>query len=544
MTRSNKTVGRRRVIDFMIMDGKDMQISYPVGIQNFPKIRLGGYLYVDKTDLIYSIVQKEGYYFLSRPRRFGKSLLLSTIEAYFEGRRELFRNLAIDSLTDVWESYPVLHLDLNSREYKTPEDLLQELSKHLELWESVYGDEKKDRDVEERFSYVIRRAYEQTGKKVVILVDEYDKPMLNAIMDEELSESYRSTLKAFYGNLKSSDRYIRFAMLTGVARFSKVSIFSDLNNLRDISFLDEYSSICGISNEEVDRYFKSGIERLAAKYRISYDEARREMRQRYDGYHFSEYSVDVYNPFSLMNLFANNKFENYWSQTGTPTHVVELLKSGSWDVGNLSGYRIKATRLSTEGITSHSPIPTLFQAGYLTISHYRPDIDQYTLDYPNREVKESFLDFLLGEYTSRGSAQRTDFDITRFVEEVEEGNPKGFMERVTSLLAAIPYSDHPDAPEAYFQSVIYMLFTLLGYYTEMEERTARGRIDVTVKTSGYIYVFEFKRDGSAEDAMAQIHEKEYWRKFASSGHRIFLIAANFNSRTRSLDGLLIEELPD
>ena len=287
------------------------QIKYPVGVQSFEKLRTEGFVYVDKTMYVHRLITTGGYYFLSRPRRFGKSLLLSTIEAYYKGRRDLFEGLALNSLTDDWEPHPILHLDLNNRQYKDESSLIAELNAHLEEWEAVYGNEKRHRAPEERFAYVIRRACEITGKKVVILVDEYGKPLLNAIDNPELAENYRSLLKAFYSNLKTMDAYIQLGFLTGVARFSKVSIFSDLNNLRDISFVDEYSAICGVTTEELNRYFRAGIEGLTKKLHISYAETLERLRLNYDGYHFSTESPDIYYTFGVMYVFANRKISAY-----------------------------------------------------------------------------------------------------------------------------------------------------------------------------------------------------------------------------------------
>lgn len=308
---------------------KQSLVLYPIGVQTFEKIREGHYLYIDKTAYVYKLVSDGGYFFLSRPRRFGKSMLLSTIEAYFRGRRDLFKGLAIDSLTDSWEEYPVLHLDLNSEEYKTEESLIKFLDNQLRQWENEYGIRESNDSISMRFARVIQNAYERTGRQVVILVDEYDKPMLNAVDDEELADRYRSILKAFYGNLKSSDRYIKFAMLTGVARFSKVSIFSDLNNLNDISFDRDFSAICGVSAEELPVYFNDSIARLAEENDMTVEDTVAKLKETYDGYHFSKKMVDVYNPFNLMNVFYKNEFDNYWFKTGTPSHVVKLLRSGS-----------------------------------------------------------------------------------------------------------------------------------------------------------------------------------------------------------------------
>lgn len=376
------------------------QIRYPVGIQSFAAIREGGYLYVDKTSYVYRLISTGKYYFLSRPRRFGKSLLLSTIESYYLGRRELFKGLALDSLTDDWEPHPVLHLDLNSREYRNYESLIKELQRHLDKWESIYGEERSDRDVEERFGNIIERAYEKTGKRVVILIDEYDKPMLHAVNDPTLADRYRSTLKAFYGNLKSMDSYIEFAMLTGVARFSKVSIFSDLNNLRDITFQNDYAGICGITSEELERDFKVGIHTLAQVNGLSDGQTMSQLKEWYDGYHFAYNNVDVYNPFSLMNVFAANQFDNYWFQSGTPTFLVRVLEKHPMQLRRISGFRIGKQALASAGVMTGDPVVLLYQSGYLSISHYDSEYEEIVLDYPNREVEESFLKFLVPYYTT------------------------------------------------------------------------------------------------------------------------------------------------
>lgn len=437
------------------------QVDYPVGIQSFEKIRREGLLYVDKTRYIHQIVRKTGYYFLSRPRRFGKSLLVSTLEAYFRGRRDLFKGLAIDSLTEEWEGYPVLHLDLNSREYKEYDDLLKELNQHLERWEKLYGDEKKGRNVEERFAYVIEQAYRATGKPVVILVDEYDKPMLNAIENEELFEAFKSTLKAFYSNLKTMDRYIKFGFLTGVARFSRVSIFSDLNNLNDISFNESLSAICGITGDEINEYFQCGLSSIAGKYGWSVEKTKEELKRNYDGYHFCANCPDLYNPFSLLNAFYNGEIRNYWAATGTPTYLTNLLKNEDWDLQKLEGCEIGRDSLQDAGI---------------------PNPDKPIIVYGNRPLTRT------------------------------------------------------QVSESYFQNVIYILFTLMGYHTQAEERTSDGRINITIQTKDYVYIMEIKVDGTPQEAMAQILEKEYWRKFEASGKRIFLIGVAFSTESRHLTG--------
>lgn len=514
---------------------------YPVGIQSFEEIRTGGYVYVDKTAYVDRLVREGKYYFLSRPRRFGKSLLLSTIEAYFLGRRDLFRGLALNDLAREWTSYPVLHLDLNVGDYTSVEGLVSVISGNLENWEKEYGVEKKSDTPALRMGAVIRSAFEKTGKQVVILVDEYDKPLLSSSEDETLSDFFRSILKPLYGNLKTMDRYIKFAMLTGVARFSKVSIFSDLNNLRDISFSRQYAGICGITSEELSSTFRPGIRNMARRYGIGEEEMLTRLRLNYDGYHFSEESEDIFNPFSLVNAFSDNSIGSYWFGSGTPTFLVRKLIREKWDLRRLSGYKIKKTTLEQAGINSDDPVPVFYQSGYLTIKGYVERFGQYILDYPNKEVKEGFLDFLLPYYI-KGNESATEFDISAFVEEVSDGDAENFMRRLDSLVAKVPYSDKGAAPESHFQNVIYLVFSLMGFYVNMEERVSDGRLDLLLRTEDYTYVFEFKIDSTAEKAMRQIHEKEYWRPYMASGKKIILIGANFDTATRRLDGFIIERL--
>lgn len=521
----------------MIIDKGNLK--YPVGIQSFSEIREGNYVYVDKTPFVHKLIQQGKYYFLSRPRRFGKSLLLSTIEAYFKGRRDLFKGLAIDSLTEVWDEYPILHLDLNNREYSEYESLIKELSYNLEQWEALYGIPDNNRDVEERFANVIKKAFEKTGKKVVILVDEYDKPMLNAIDNEPLANRFRETLKAFYSNLKTMDPYIKIAVLTGVSRFTKVSIFSDLNNLRDISFEPRFAAICGITDEEIDIYFKQGIENLSASNGKTYHDVRGELKKLYDGYHFSENLIDVYNPFSLVNVFASQRYSNYWIASGTPTYVARLMKKYNKPLKNIERYKIMAAKLATEGILSKELIPTLYQSGYLTIKDYDERFKQYTLGYPNEEVEEGFIYFLLPLYLG-SSAEDSEFNVSEFVEDVQNGKPQEFMRRIGSMLRGIPHLGKEDPHEHTFQNAIYLIFKMVGFFTAVEDHTSDGRIDLVLTTSNYVYVFEFKVDKTAELALQQIHEKEYWKKYEASGKQIFLIGANFNTAKKALDDFIIE----
>ena len=511
---------------------KGTEIKYPVGIQTFETIRREGYLYIDKTSYIARLLKGQ-YFFLSRPRRFGKSLFLSTLESYFLGRRDLFKGLAIDSLSEDWDPHPVMHLDLSPRQYLSKESLIQELNANLEIWEELYGNEKRDRAIEERFAYVIRRAYEKTGKRVVILVDEYDKPLLSAIDNPSLAEEYRGILKAFYSNLKSMDRYIRFAMLTGVARFSKVSIFSDLNNLNDISFVDDYAGICGITTEEMSKYFLEGIHHLAEKSELSPAEIEKELKRRYDGYHFTEKSPDIYNPYSMMKVFENKRMDSYWFDSGTPRYLVKLIEKGEWKLRNIAPTEIDSMVLTTAGITTANPIPVFFQSGYLTIKDYDPVFKTYLLDYPNEEVKEGFLKFLVPYYIQK-EGKDGGFSVKRFTTAVLKGEVDEFMELLESMISEVPYSEKGSA-EAHFQNAIYLLYTLMGFHVKMEERTSNGRIDIKVETDRYIYIFEFKIDSSAGEAMDQIEEKKYWLPYVKTGKEIILIGASFNTKIRRLE---------
>lgn len=372
-----------------------MSRLYPIGIQTFEEIRKGGYVYVDKTELIYKLVNSGKYFFLSRPRRFGKSLLISTLEAYFSGRKELFEGLAIERLEKGWMEYPVLHLDLNTQKYDTPKALLDVLEENLEKWEEIYGSSEKEIGVARRFNGVIERAAEKTGRNVVVLIDEYDKPMLQAIGNEELMTEYRNTLKAFYGALKSCDRYIRFAILTGVTKFSKVSVFSDLNNLEDISIDSRFANICGISEDELCSELEEDISLLAENNGITIEETHRELKEWYDGYHFSEDGDDIYNPFSLLNTFVKMKFGSYWFETGTPTFLVELLKTTKYNLNNLTTEVASSDSLAGIESMYTNPVPILYQSGYLTIKGYNREFRVYNLGFPNKEVEEGFTRFIL-----------------------------------------------------------------------------------------------------------------------------------------------------
>jgi hypothetical protein len=378
-------------------------MKYPIGIQNFEKIRHEGYAYVDKTALIYSLAHNGSYYFLSRPRRFGKSLLMSTMAAYFSGKRELFKGLAIEQLEKEWTVYPVLHLDLNTDKYDHKEVLEQRLNLFLSEWEERYGRNVNEVTLSQRFEGIIKRIFQKEGNPVVILVDEYDKPLLQAIGNDELQSAYRNTLKAFYGTLKSQDRYIRFAFLIGVTKFGKVSVFSDLNNLTDISMDARYQTICGITEEEMHAYFEEGIRYVAENNEMTVEETCAKLKRRYDGYHFHQRSVGVYNPFSLLNTFAKGEFGSYWFETGTPTFLVQLLQRDKFYLPDLTQQQVTSDMLNTIDTINDNPIPIIYQSGYLTIKDYDKEFQIYTLGFPNEEVEEGFTNYLMPFYMNTGS---------------------------------------------------------------------------------------------------------------------------------------------
>jgi hypothetical protein len=512
--------------------------NMPIGVQDFEKLRNGDYLYVDKTELVYQLVSTGSYYFLSRPRRFGKSILLSTLHAYFSGKKELFEGLAIEKLEKDWTEYPVLHLDLNVGEYKTENDLRNKLSANLNEWEQLYGKVDYEKSLGMRFEGVIRRAYEKTGQRVVILVDEYDKPVLQAIEDDKLQETFRTILKGFYGALKSMDRCIKFAFLTGVTKFGKVSVFSDLNHLYDISMDNQYASICGITDEELETIFAPYIQRLATAMHRTCDEVREGLRVNYDGYHFCEDSVGVYNPFSILCTFQSNKIKSYWFETGTPSYLVYLLKKHNYNLEQMATAECDADVLNSVDSQSTNPIPVIYQSGYLTIKGYNPRFGIYKLGFPNAEVEDGFMKFLLPYYSPINRSQSA-FYIANFVEEVEAGKVDEFFKRLSSLFADTPYELIKDL-ENHYQNVLFIVARLMGLYVKAEYHTSEGRIDLVLQTDVYTYVMEFKLDGTAEEALAQINDKNYALPFAVGNRKVVKIGVNFSSATRNIERWIVE----
>ena len=513
---------------------------YPIGIQNFEKIRKDGYFYIDKTALIYKLVKTGSYYFLSRPRRFGKSLLLSTLEAYFKGRKELFEGLAMESLEKDWIEYPVIHLDLNAKKFDTENDLIRLIDRQLLVYEAQYGSCSSDETIDDRLVTLIRLAAEKTGQRVVILVDEYDKPMLQAIGRDELQEEYRNTLKAFYGVMKSMDGYIKFAMLTGVTKFGKVSVFSDLNNLNDISMWNQYIDICGVSDQELHDNLEVELSEFADARGMTYNEICVALREYYDGYHFTHNSIGMYNPFSLLNAFLRNEFGSYWFETGTPTYLVELLKKHHYDLQRMAHEETSAEVLNSVDSTSDNPIPVIYQSGYLTIKGYDEEFGMYRLGFPNREVEEGFVRFLLPYYANVNKVE-SPFEIQKFVREVRSGDYSSFFRRLQSFFADTTYEVIRDQ-ELHYENVLFIVFKLVGFYTKVEYHTSEGRIDLVLQTDNFIYIMEFKLNGTAEEALQQINDKHYALPFEMDERKLFKIGVNFSTKTRNIEKWVVEIL--
>ena len=507
--------------------------KYPIGIQTFSNIIEEGYVYVDKTALVYKLANDGKYYFLSRPRRFGKSLLVTTLEAYFQGRKDLFEGLAISKLEKDWAVHPVLHFDLNAANYIDVEALQSILGYQLSYFEKIYGSSREGRSLSERFMDVIRHAYEKSGQQVVILVDEYDKPLLQAIGNTALQDSYRRILKSFYGVAKTMDGYLRMAFFTGVTKFSKVSVFSDLNNLKDISLDRRYNEICGITEKEIRDTMDEGVGEMADYHGITKEECYEKLKKQYDGYHFSNSEVGIYNPFSLLRAIDAQEFGDYWFETGTPTFLVETMKRNHYDLEQLAHENVTADLLGSLDVIDTNPIPLIYQSGYLTIKSYDPRFMTYRLGFPNDEVEHGFTRFLFRYFTP--ASQTRDSFLRDFVMDVEAGRPEKFMKRMEALFAGQDYQLAGDA-ELYFHNAVSLIFKMVGFYTETERHTSDGRMDMVVQTADYIYLFEFKLDKSVDEALEQIERKQYAAPFANDPRKLYKIGVNFSSETRRVEG--------
>lgn len=506
-------------------------MKYPIGIQDFEDLQRNGYAYVDKTNFVYKLADEGKYYFLSRPRRFGKSLFLSTLEAYFQGKKELFEGLAIYDLETDWKKYPIFHIDLNTANFREKDSLYTVLNDYLTTWESKYGTRESEATLALRFKGVIARAAEKEGCGVVILIDEYDKPILQTLRTPELQAEHRAQLKAFYSVLKTQDRYIKFAFLTGVTKFGKVSVFSDLNNLTDISMDHRYISICGMTEKELLTNFKEGINELAEANGDTEEATIAKLKARYDGYHFEENTIGIYNPFSVLNTLSRLRYKDYWFETGTPTFLVDLLKMHNYRLPDMTKERVSDDVINSVDSLSTNPIPVIYQSGYLTIKGYDERFKKYLLGFPNKEVEEGFLNFLLPLYTSAGN--NSPFLVDEFVQDVESGNPERFMQRMKAFFADTSYQVVGNA-ELYFQNAMYLVFKIMGFYTQVERPTSDGRIDAIIQTPNYIYVIECKLDRTADEAIKQIENNGYAEPFLMDKRKLYKIGVSFSSETRGV----------
>lgn len=515
-------------------------IKYPIGVQNFERLRGEEFTYVDKTMYIRALVESGSVYFLSRPRRFGKSLLLSTMEAFFEGKRELFKGLDIDKWDEWgWEKYPVIHLDLNAKDYTFKESLREKINGILSVYEEKYGVEKGDLSIDERFRILIRKAYDITGKKVVVLVDEYDKPILDTIHDDNIKDLHRDSLRAFYSVLKSSDAYLKFCFLTGVTKFGQLNIFSGLNNIEDISLTDEYAGICGITEEELHQYFHEGVTDCARKWEKSTDESYAVLKSYYDGYHFSECLLDVYNPWSVLNAIKQKFINYYWNASGgSMSMVYKLIKNGKIQLTEFENVKCFIDDLQGTNVSFTDAIPLMYQTGYLTIK----DLDMMSgivnLKFPNYEVRRGFVKGLLPEYAGVRESQSV-FAAREFVDDIRSGKVNTMLNRMKAFFADFPY-ENVLKTEKDFQNVMYCVMALMGLFVKVEQRSSLGSADMVVATEEYIYIFEFKVDKSPDDALRQIDERGYCEPFAADDRKLVKVGVEFSLSARNLKSWKIE----
>ena len=522
-------------------------MKYPIGIQDFESIINGGYVYVDKTSIIHQLVTKGKIYFLSRPRRFGKSLLVSTLKAYFQGRKELFKGLAIDELETEWAEHPVFHLDFNGENYTEPGKLEEKIIGAVETWEAEYGRDPYKKALGDRFIYVLAQASKKYGRRSVVLIDEYDKPLLDVLdtgfttmVDGEkrlLEDHHRNILKVFYSVFKGADEHLQFVLLTGVTKFSQVSVFSGFNQPSDISLDARYEALCGITEDELYRYFEEQIAVLAQKYKCTPDEMKLRLKLQYDGYHFSEELTDIYNPFSILNAFDKRRIADYWFATGTPTYLIRLLNHTQENLNELTGKYYRPNQFIDYKADVEKPLPMIFQSGYLTIKDCDLDMDTYLLDFPNNEVKNGFVTMIVADYLK----SKTDAGswVLEAVHALRNADLEQFRKQLTSFLADIPYSmrrkEDEREKERYFHYTFYLLMRMVSCYTVYtEKQQSEGRVDCIIETPNYIYVFEFKLNGTADEAMKQIEDKGYVRPYQADKRKLFKVGVVFSSETGTI----------
>ena len=512
-----------------------MAKRYPLGIQTFSEIAKGDYYYADKTDVVYRLAHYAKFHFLSRPRRFGKSLLVSTLQAYFEGKKELFKGLAIEQLEKEWTEYPVVHLDLSGGKYYSMENLHAILNTTLLYQENRYGLKAAEPTAySARLTNILETAVQQTGKQVVVLIDEYDAPMHDSMSDAELQRQIRSIMRDFFSPLKKEEGNIRFVLITGISKFSQLSIFSELNNLKNISMKDEYADICGITKEQLINDFRDGIKAMAEYNDLTVEETITQLKEHYDGYHFSPNCPDIFNPYSIINALDDKDFNSYWFTSGTPTFLIELLQKENIDMLHLDNIWARESRFDvpTERITD--PIPVLYQSGYLTIKGHNRKMHMYRLGFPNEEVRQGFSESLY-RYYAPSMMGELDAIVYQYRDKVEiEDNMEAFLPYLQSFYDKFPYTIINNN-ERHYQAVMFTIFAMLGADVKAEEPTPDGRIDLVLKTEQTIYIFELKYNKSADAAMNQIEKKDYAKIFANDGRKIVKVGLSFSEDRRSLE---------
>ena len=512
-------------------------MKYPIGIQTFSRICENGYVYIDKTALIHQLVSRGSIYFLSRPRRFGKSLMISTLEAYYEGRKELFEGLAIAGLEKDWFQYPVFHIDFNGDNFAKEGVLEAVIEGYLGNWEDMYGKNPNYTTPGTRFIELLRRASEKTGRRAVVLVDEYDKPILD-VLDTPLEEENRNTLKAFYSTFKGADKYLQFVMLTGVTKFSQVSVFSGFNQPKDISMDPRYESLCGITQEEMERYFHEPISELAEKDECTYEEMKERLKAQYDGYHFSENLTDIYNPFSVLNALDSRRIRDFWFTSGTPSYLIRLMNHFHKGIDELTNKYYLPDEFINYKADIEYPLPMIYQSGYLTIKDFDRDSNLFLLDFPNNEVKSGFLAMVATNYLQ--CKMPLESWMVKAVFALKRGQLEEFRKMLTSFLASIPYTmrrkENEPERERYFHYTFYLLLRLMSVYAVLTEKEqSEGRVDCIVETPQYVYIFEFKLDGTAAEALQQINDKGYARPYEASERKVYKVGVNFSSKTGTID---------
>ena len=513
---------------------------YPVGIQTFEEIVNSNLLYIDKTEYIHRMAHGGGkYFFLSRPRRFGKSLLVSTLKSYFEGKKELFKGLAIEKLEREWTQYPVLHFSMATAKHADEAALKSELNLKLLQYEKIYGKGEGEENANQRLMGLIMRANQLTGKQVVVLIDEYDAPLLDVAHEEDNMKALRQVMRNFYSPLKDCEPYLRFVFLTGITKFSQMSIFSELNNISNISMLPQYAGICGITKEELETDMSADIDALGEKLGKTREETMDKLREYYDGYHFAGKSPDVFNPFSLLNAMANGNLDYYWFSSGTPTYLVEMLRKFRVMPSEIGGGEADKSEFGapTENMTTLTPL--LYQSGYITIKAYDPETELYLLDIPNKEIRVGLYRCLLPHYVGMDTVRGTT-TIAKMSALIRRGNINGALEMLQAYLSTIPYCDNTDY-EGHYQQMMYVIFSILDNYVDVEVRTPRGRVDMVLRTATRLYLFELKMNKSADAAMRQIDLKEYPKRFALSGLPVVKVAINFDTAKHTLADWRVEE---